>query len=195
MFFAHIGITLAAAYVIAWIVNHISPGGPYNTATRRGPMLRGRVLDWRLLVLGALLPDIIDKPIGIIFFGSEGRLVAHTFLFTVVLVVIGLLLTVWGRPWLLIVAICCAGHLALDLMWRQTGLFYWPFYGWHMVPYDPLDWNAFRDWTHLLWEKMEDNRLVLVSEIIGGAVVAVLLLLWARSKRQKQDSGKRSGER
>ena len=43
-----------------------------------------RRVDIRLLAIGSLLPDIIDKPVGQVFFRgtfSDGRIFSHTLLF------------------------------------------------------------------------------------------------------------------
>lgn len=49
-------------------------------------VFRDPSMDLRVLVLGAVLPDLIDKPIGSVFFTSyfgTGRIYAHTLLFAV----------------------------------------------------------------------------------------------------------------
>ncbi|MFP3975182.1 MAG: hypothetical protein ACLFVK_03050, partial [Dehalococcoidia bacterium] len=52
-----------------------------------------RVIDYRIALIGSMLPDIIDKPLGIYIFTetfSNGRIYAHTLLFFLVLLLIGL---------------------------------------------------------------------------------------------------------
>jgi inner membrane protein len=212
LLFGHIGITLGAAYVLISIANRVtvssSPedSGPvdsptlatpsassYKSTTARGFRLRGRVLDWRLLVLGALLPDIIDKPIGILFFGSEGRLLGHTLIFAIMLGIIGLYLTSRGRPWVLILAICCVGHLILDGMWIEPDILLWPAHGWYMASYDPLDWAAFGDWLHeITHQESQIGLAVLASELIGAAIVALLIRDEVRKRRRRRSEGSRN---
>lgn len=209
LLFGHIGVTLGAAYVLTSIANRVtvfsspedsghadspalatpSPSSDKST-TAWGFRLRGRVLDWRLLILGALLPDIIDKPIGILFFGSEGRLLGHTLIFAIMLGIIGLYLTSRGSPWMLILAVCCVGHLILDGMWTQADILFWPAHGWHMASYDPLNWAAFSDWLNeLTQQESRIGLVVLASELIGGAIVALLLLDEVRKRRRRRSQG------
>ena len=209
LLFGHIGITLGAAYVLTSIANRI-PGSispennkrmssstpatpsssPHKATVARGFHLRGRVLDWRLLVLGALLPDIIDKPIGILFFGSEGRLLGHTLVFAIMLGIIGLCLTSRGRPWMLILAICCVGHLILDGMWTTPDILFWPAHGWYMASYDLLDWAAFGDWLHeIIHQESQIGLAVLASELIGAAIVALLIRDEASKRRRRRSQG------
>ncbi len=54
--------------------------------TRRDPDI-----DVRLLMLGSILPDLIDKPLGhLIFPEDNGRIFAHSLLFVILLVLIGI---------------------------------------------------------------------------------------------------------
>lgn len=90
-----------------------------------------RCIDYRVVMLGAILPDLIDKPIGVIF--SERfdttRLFAHTLLFTVVLL-LAVQLTLRGkmaRTWF-ILPIASALHLVFDAMWNHPVTLFWPFF-------------------------------------------------------------------
>lgn len=62
LLFAHLGSTLAAGRFMRWI-------------------------DLAFLALGSMLPDIIDKPLGLLAFGTPaaGRTISHTLLFLMVL--------------------------------------------------------------------------------------------------------------
>ena len=56
-------------------------------------------IDIRVLLLGSLLPDIIDKPVGLYFWRdtfSNGRIFCHTLLFLMVITLAGLYLY---TPW------------------------------------------------------------------------------------------------
>ncbi|MGD0954847.1 MAG: hypothetical protein ABR985_21095 [Methanotrichaceae archaeon] len=70
--FAHLGLTLAAG----------------RLASRA---------DLACLALGSILPDIIDKPLGLIVFGtpSMGRTVAHTFLFLLIITLLAIRFHDW----------------------------------------------------------------------------------------------------
>jgi hypothetical protein len=81
-------------------------------------------IDYRLVVLGALLPDVVDGLFG-------GARVLHSLSFSVVLLAVVML--VRRRPLrrrLLAVPIGTFLHLVLDGMWARTDVFWWPFTGW-----------------------------------------------------------------
>ena len=90
-------------------------------------------MDLRLLIVGAVLPDVIDTPLGMIGFSTFGgvRLLAHSLLFASVLMVAIVLTTRRGRPrkrWMPL-AIGVLTHLVLDAMWTDAESLLWPFLG------------------------------------------------------------------
>ncbi|NPV62197.1 MAG: metal-dependent hydrolase [Methanotrichaceae archaeon] len=103
LLFAHMGLALAAA----------SPS---------------RRLNLWFVLLGSMLPDLIDKPLGELVFGTPamGRTFAHTLLFLLILIS----LAVYLRD--MRIASLCFGvftHLALDFMWRSPVTLFWPLLG------------------------------------------------------------------
>jgi hypothetical protein len=73
--FGHIGITLGIAFIIFQFV-----------LPRIG--IRLKKINYLFVALGAILPDLIDKPIGRILLGesvANGRLFGHTLLFILLL--------------------------------------------------------------------------------------------------------------
>jgi len=103
LLFAHVGLALASARFLSQV-------------------------SLAFLALGSMLPDIIDKPLGLIVFGSPsmGRTFAHTLLFLMLLSALCLhyqeirfISLTWG---VLI-------HLSLDFMWNSPKIFLWPLLG------------------------------------------------------------------
>lgn len=88
-------------------------------------VFRDTAIDYRLVMAGALLPDIVD-----VFFG--GARVMHTLLASVT-VLVGVMVVTRGRRHLrrqlLAVPIGLFAHLVLDAMWARTGTFWWPILG------------------------------------------------------------------
>ena len=82
-------------------------------------------IDHRLVIAGALLPDVIDV-------WSGGRWVAHTVLFSIGLLT-AVMLGTRGRRLLrrrlLALPIGTFLHLVLDGMWADKQVFWWPVYG------------------------------------------------------------------
>jgi hypothetical protein len=86
-------------------------------------------LDYRLLGLCALAPDLIDKPLAILVFtgAHTSQLITHSLLFNVVLLALALL---WWRRALPYV-LAFSSHLVADRMWHHTESFWWPLFGWN----------------------------------------------------------------
>jgi len=88
-------------------------------------VFRDPSIDHRLLVVGAILPDIVDLP-------SGGRWIGHTVLASVMLL-LGIMLGTRGRRLLrrrlLALSIGTFLHLVLDLAWTDTETFWWPAFG------------------------------------------------------------------
>ncbi|HEY5561040.1 MAG TPA: metal-dependent hydrolase [Clostridiaceae bacterium] len=88
-------------------------------------------IDYRYVLLGSILPDIIDKPIGAVFFRNifhNSRIFLHTLLFPIIFITIGLIFVKKNKAYLTI-AISCFIHLILDSMWLYPGILLWPFFG------------------------------------------------------------------
>lgn len=98
----------------------------------------GRRVVVPVAALGAILPDIIDKPLGhLLLQGTldSGRIYAHTLLFLGVIAVAGAVAWKYkGTPLVLILALGIASHLLLDTMWDNPVTLLWPTLG-PFVPY------------------------------------------------------------
>ena len=86
-------------------------------------------LDYRLLAICALLPDLIDKPLAILVFtdAHTSQLMAHSLSFNLALLVLTLLFWKKALPYVL----AFNAHLLLDRMWHHTESFWWPLFGWN----------------------------------------------------------------
>ena len=131
-------------------------------------------IDIRLLFIGSLLPDIVDKPVGRFFFSdvfSNGRIFCHTLLFLIVLVVGGLYLY-WNRKktCLLVLAFGTFIHLILDTMWLMPETLLWPLYGlqFKRVYYD--------NWIQHILYAVLNQPIIIIPELVG--VVIVIWFVW-----------------
>ncbi|MDD3718921.1 MAG: metal-dependent hydrolase [Actinomycetota bacterium] len=121
MFFvAHLGFAAApAAMVSGW-------WGENRGFADKAP-------DLRWLLAGAVLPDIVDKAIGQLFFKpyfENGRIFAHTLVVVLALFVVGT--CEWKRRGdnrILLLACGVAAHLVLDRIWTEPATAYWPALG------------------------------------------------------------------
>lgn len=195
--FGHAGITLGAVTLLnGLLAGAVSKGEktypePEPDANAPGKPTSGGLFSWftrlshrldvRILLIGALLPDIIDKSLGHIFFQeylSSGRTFAHTLLFAVVIMVGGLLIHYrTGKNWMLILSAGTFIHLILDQMWlsqwRSTIL--WPFYG---LEFPKAELTG---WIGNIWYALLHQPAVYIPEIIGGVVITLFLWMLVRN--------------
>jgi membrane-bound metal-dependent hydrolase YbcI (DUF457 family) len=138
-------------------------------------------MDLRWLMFGAVLPDLIDKPIASIFFHDvfgTHRVFAHTLVFPVVLLAVVMIATGRGgtaRKASIAVVLGVFVHLILDAAWLSPDGFLWPFFGFEFPA------TAGSDFPTLL-RSMVTNPLVWVGEALGAAYLA---LLWRRHLRER----------
>lgn len=177
VFFGHAGITLGAGWAARTASR--SPGGPDGLTSRVAGTIRDN-LDLRWLVVGSMLPDIIDKPFMLLgpdnVIGS-GRAIAHSLAFMIALLLAGLMARRKARAVLLTLLAGSLAHLALDGMWQMPHTLLWPLLGWDFQRIDvgPLA-------PHLL-RALTAKPLTYVPEAIGFAIsVAFGLRLLFRHK-------------
>jgi membrane-bound metal-dependent hydrolase YbcI (DUF457 family) len=93
--------------------------------------------------LGAIVPDIIDKPLGHLLLQStldSGRIYAHTLLFLGVVATAGLVAWKYKlTPLVLVLAMGVASHLVLDTMWDNPVTLFWPALG----PFEPYHYPGY----------------------------------------------------
>ena len=86
-------------------------------------------IDTRLLLIGSLLPDIIDKPLGTFFFRdtfSNGRIFCHTLAFLLLITLVGIYFyRSRGKTWLLVLSLGTFTHLICDQMWLASQTLLW----------------------------------------------------------------------
>ena len=122
-----------------------------------------RRLDLAFLALGSMLPDIIDKPMGWVIFGTpnNGRIFAHTLLFLLLVAALAFYLHS------IAMASLAGGtfiHLVLDSMWVSPVILLWPILG-GFPPAAHLDALSY---IEMLLLGLRDPA-VLVPELLGLA--------------------------
>jgi hypothetical protein len=89
----------------------------------------GEDADYRLVALAATAPDLIDKPLAVVYFYDRFRsavLFAHTLIANAIAIV----LTVFIAPWRWVYTAAFLGHAVIDRLWNFPATFYWPTRGW-----------------------------------------------------------------
>ncbi|MDQ4149744.1 MAG: metal-dependent hydrolase [Actinomycetota bacterium] len=131
-----------------------------------------RSIDYRVVLLGAILPDLIDKPIGRIFFEEEfqnGRIFGHTLLFSTLLL-LAIQLSLRGsaaRRWF-ILPIASLIHVALDGMWNEPVTLFWPLF---TTTFPKFPEESY--WWEALMRPLE-HPATLVKELVGLALLVYI---------------------
>ena len=130
---------------------------------------------WAVLYggIGAILPDLLDKPLGQILLVDTlnyGRIYAHTLTLAVILIILGVL--IWYKNRKRIFLLCIGAgvliHQLGDAMWNAPVNWFWPFLGpfppssevYPPIPEGYLPYLYLASW--------------ILAVIIGAAVIAVL---------------------
>lgn len=146
MLFWHLGLAAAVVYV---------------TIGRRR-------VDYRFVLLGAILPDLVDAATCPFYDCGGGRGVAHSLLANVLVTVL-IILVLRGETRLAVFGIGVGWllHLVADGMWDLPRTFFWPIAGtaFDPSPAEPYSWDLFTDpFAHLsTW---------------GAEVVGLVVLAW-----------------
>lgn len=136
-------------------------------------IFRDPKVDVRFLLAGAILPDLIDLPVGTLIFAhrySTGELWFHSLIIPTIYMIGVLLFTRRGRrrrAWMAL-GVGWLFHLLLDGMWVNDEVFLWPFFGWEIPP------GAAPYWP-LAWERALSDPWRWITEAIG---IAYLVWLW-----------------
>ena len=192
--FGHTGIAAGLAYLGQYFSKSRSlwnarPDSPVIYAEESGrqrprPWYRGGatggagLVDFRIIVVGVMLPDIIDKPLGPWTFNT-GRMIGHTLFLNLLLLTIGvIILSGWGRVGFLTFALASTLHLIQDAMWSDPEVLLWPLYGWR---FPETGVAAVADRLH----ELTHNPGIYVPELVGGVMLAVFFLrVWTEREWQ-----------
>jgi membrane-bound metal-dependent hydrolase YbcI (DUF457 family) len=163
--FGHIGVTLGVFFGLGIFL----------------PRLK-TIIDPKYLVIGALLPDLIDKPLGRVIFAStiaNGRIIGHTLLFALLIFLMGLYLyEKRGDIKIISLATSSFFHLLEDQMWKTPITLFWPLFGLRF-PKDYTDnsgiWYLIRGLENSFTFHFSQSS---TPEILGLGVIVVLTLHW-----------------
>jgi membrane-bound metal-dependent hydrolase YbcI (DUF457 family) len=152
LLFAHLGITLGTAAAAAGVNKYLKTPEPARAsgacADRPGIAAKiksvpaviaswfdalSRYADIRAILIGAILPDIIDKPIGHWILAGEldnGRIFSHSLVFLMLVTLCGIFIySRYRSTFFLAIAFGVLMHLVLDSMWLDPHALFWAFLG------------------------------------------------------------------
>ena len=198
LLFGHIGITVGVAKACDTLLSMAPSDSGRRPAsdskftdanTRQPPRFCQRLgavkrgighVDYRLVIIGSLLPDLVDKPIFLLsgHASLSGRDYAHSLLFNLVLFICGLALTRYRKSWLLVLSLSSFMHLVFDRLWTVPITLFWPILG----PLLPGDRSTFA--TEVFYGLFAPINFV--PEIVG---LAILLFLAVRVMKRKAITG------
>lgn len=171
IFFGHLGVTTGVIKT-------------YEKIAYKNKELNNETsLDYRAVLIGSILPDIIDKPIGAFLFRStfhNSRIFGHTLLFSVIVILIGLyIMCKYKKNSILLLGICTSIHLILDSMWLYLDILFWPYFGW-----------KFPARTEGNWVQSDIIRLVTdpsyyLPELIGFMIIAYYFIRLVKNRQIK----------
>ena len=127
-------------------------------------------IDYRLILIGSLLPDILDKPLWLIASGDifpSGRAYGHTLLFSMVLFFCGLLLIRYKKSWLLIISLSSIIHLILDQMWHNPVTLWWPLLG-------AIQRADTTDWIFYITRAQISDPGTYIPDVIGLTIILLM---------------------
>lgn len=178
LIFGHLGITFGIIKTFEKLDEMI---GKYKNESK---------IDYRMVFLGGLLPDIIDKPLVVLLANTtvgSAKSIAHSLAFILFMLILSLF-AIFNRKNnnILVITVCSFIHQILDGMWRFPREFLWPFYGVKnfdngqsvqaiaAVSVDKIE-NV-----HTYIKGIDLNRLLsipyfYVSEIIGGIIIIAFI--------------------
>jgi len=175
---AHTGITLGTAALISFTQGN-RPGRIFDRLLK-WPIYLGKSLDVRILLIGSLLPDIIDKPIGQFFFKEtfrNGRIFSHTLLFLIIITAAGLyVFKAHKKSWLFVLSFGTFMHLLLDQMWESPETLFWPLFG---LTFEKGD---ITDWVQNILLTLFIKPGVYIPELIGMVVLIWLTIILQQRK-------------
>ena len=153
----HVGIALGVAFALVRIL-------------KKSPDPKTFII---IVGVAAVLPDLIDKPIGLLYgFQGGGRLFAHTLLFSAIVMAVSLIawrvatrreLAISLLPLFFTLAVWI--HLVLDLMWEVPEVLLWPAYG---LGFPTGEFS----WGHLT-----ASPYAMAGEVAGAIILVYLALL------------------
>ena len=143
-------------------------------------------LDFRVIAVFAILPDILDKTIGHLIFQdslNNGRLFSHSLVFLILFTLIFYFI-VRVHWWAYVFPI--ATHQIFDLLWWSPKAWYWPAYGWG---FDRLHRDV---WAHWL-DALINDPYIKITEVAGLLAIVIIFMYFQMYKRENFTNMIRTG--
>jgi inner membrane protein len=155
-------------------------------------------IDYRLVMIGSLLPDLIDKPLVLLTATKPvgaAKSIAHSLVFIMVVLLLGELYEIiCKRRGLIWIVLASFAHLVEDAIWRQPKIFLWPYYNWFVenskLSQPTVGGVDINKRVEIITESVTKVDLkhhllkpdILIPEIIGGLILIYFFLKLIRNK-------------
>lgn len=163
----HIGITLAIISLLIFLITK------YRSKTAKQTILL-KDIDFRIVIIAAIFPDIIDKIVGMIIFKEEigsGRIFTHSMLLIGAISIFSIILYRLNFGHFLRILFYILPlwiHLLLDRMWETPKVLFWPIFG---ISFPRVD-VEFSDFFTIL----VSNPYILSGEILGSLIIFTIII-------------------
>lgn len=171
----HVGISLGVVYLLArYYTVYVEKDSPKLSLIT--------CIDFRLVAISAMFPDIVDKIIGMWIFGEEianGRIFTHSLIIISILSIslLNLVKIKFTRLSLPLLYLFPAFiHLLLDGLWEEPGTLFWPLLGTGF----PRVGVEFGDYFEILIS----NPVAYIGEIIGSFIMIVMFIRFRLYKKK-----------
>ncbi|MBU0491468.1 MAG: metal-dependent hydrolase [Chloroflexi bacterium] len=127
-------------------------------------------VDYRLVALVALAPDLVDKPLSLLVFtdAQTTQGLCHSLIVHLAITALVLLFARRFWPYALVLNL----HLACDQIWRYPHTMLWPLLGPNFEPWKPIEGV---DGFLVAYAEIAARPEVLTLELVGLAMVLVLV--------------------
>jgi hypothetical protein len=184
LLFAHTGITLGLTYVWERLPLNYSEASTGKPGFSKLKLLQQNI-DYRLVLIGSMLPDIIDKPLGHVLypdtFNNNGRIIAHTLLFFILTLSYGLFrLYAYNKTGVLVLSLSSGWHLILDGMWYTHETLLWPMFGWS---FPATEYTDIKEWLSEIGKAAHSEPVFYLTELAGFIILLLVSYTIFKNKR------------
>jgi len=188
---AHTGITLGAAYILEQALRFrpksrdkniviAAPKEPYPAWNK----LFSVKVDYRFILLGSILPDLIDKPLGLFVLPGvveNLRTFSHTVLFLFLVILAAFLVyRKQNAAWGFFIAFGVLMHFLLDSMWLEPASLLWPFLGSTFYKYPGMDLDS---WLNMRFYDLTAKPEVYIPEAISFIIITFFFIKIVAEKK------------
>lgn len=176
-FLGPIGLTLGLVWALGWILARLNRlvGSIKGTTEVVPPSIAGRLsagIDYRLILIGALIPDLIDKPLVFLvdpeFVNMSLRSFGHSLIGAFsMLVIVWFMTRGWQRLSVLSFGFALVAHLVFDRMWEMSEVLLWPVLG-YVLPEQNI---PFSHWYRVHFTQLPTTP----ADYVGMGILAVCI--------------------